>query len=126
MKVAFPTQQNLGLASTVYNHFGSAAFFIIADTETGVFEGVVNPDKDHVHGQCQPLKALNGKPADAIVVGGIGKGALQKLISAGITVYKAAEGTVSQNLEQIKAGKLIEFNMDFTCAGHGPDGECSH
>ncbi len=126
MKVAFPTQQNFGLESTVYNHFGSAVFFIVADTETSTFETVVNPDRDHVHGQCQPLKALNGTPADAIVVGGIGKGALQKLLDAGIKVYRASEGTVSENLERIKTNRLIEFSMDFTCSGHGPDGECSH
>ncbi len=79
MKIAFPTQQNFGLKSPLFNHFGSAIFFVIADTESDSIETVTNPDRDHDHGQCQPLKALNGKPVDAIVVGGIGKGALQKL-----------------------------------------------
>ncbi len=126
MKIAFPTQQNFGLQSPLFNHFGSAVFFIVADTESDSFETVINPDRDHVHGQCQPLKALNGKPVDAIVVSGIGKGALQKLVAAKIKVYRGVEGSVSENLKRIKSGKLIDFSMDLTCSGHGPDGECSH
>jgi predicted Fe-Mo cluster-binding NifX family protein len=126
MKIAFPTQQNFGLQSPLFNHFGSAVFFIVADTESDSFETVINPDRDHVHGQCQPLKALNGKPVDAIVVGGIGKGALQKLVAAKIKVYRGVEGSVSENLKRIKSGKLIDFSMDLTCSGHGPDGACSH
>jgi predicted Fe-Mo cluster-binding NifX family protein len=126
MKVAFPTQQNFGLNSPLFNHFGSAVFFIVADTETNQFESVTNPDRDHVHGQCSPLNALNGTPVDAIVVGGIGKGALQKLQAADIKVFRGIEGNVSENLERIKAGKLIDFSMDLTCSGHGIHGECSH
>lgn len=126
MKIAFPTQQNFGLQSPLFNHFGSAVFFIVADTESDSFETVTNPDRDHVHGQCQPLKALNGKPVDAIVVGGIGKGALQKLLAENIKVYRGVEGSVLENLDRIKSGRLIDFSMDFTCSGHGPDGACSH
>lgn len=126
MKIAFPTQQNFGMQSPLFNHFGSALFFIVADTEADSFETVINPDKDHAHGKCQPLKALNGKPVDAIVVGGIGKGALEKLQSAGIKIYRGVEGSVMENLKQIKSGKLIQFSMGLTCSGHGHDGECSH
>ena len=126
MKIAFPTQQNFGLKSPLFNHFGSAVFFIVADTESDSFETVINPDRDHVHGQCQPLKALNGTPVDAIVVGGIGKGALQKLLAENIKVYQGVEGSVSDNLSRIKSGKLIDFSLDLTCSGHGPDGECIH
>ena len=126
MKIAFPTQQNFGMESPLFNHFGSAVFFIVADSDSGNFETVINPDRNHVHGQCQPLKALNGKPVDAIVVSGIGKGALQKLLAANIKVYRGVEGSVSDNLERIKSGKVIDFSMDLTCFGHGPDGECIH
>ena len=35
MKVAFPTQENIGFDSIVYSHFGSARFFIIIDEKTG-------------------------------------------------------------------------------------------
>jgi predicted Fe-Mo cluster-binding NifX family protein len=126
MKIAFPSQENNGLVSPVYSHFGSARFFIIVDSDTGTVESLENGDIDHVHGNCQPLKALGNTSVDAVVVGGIGGGALRKLSSAGITTYRAVEGTVSENLELIKSSKIKEFSMAHTCSGHGINGTCIH
>ena len=118
MKIAFPTNDNLGIDSQVYNHFGSANLFIIVETENRGFEPVVNEDRDHLHGQCQPLSALGGNSVDAVVVGGIGGGALRKLQATGIIVYRAVEGSVNENLDLIQTGRLPEFTLDQTCAGH--------
>lgn len=126
MKVAFSTQIALGLQSTVFNHFGSASFFIIVETDDDSHIVVVNKDKDHQHGQCQPLNALDGEKTDAVVVGGIGGGALRKLNDAGVKVFKGIEGSVKENLEMIKENKLIVYTSDMTCGGHGPDGVCIH
>lgn len=126
MKIAFPTRDNLGIDSQVYNHFGSADLFIIVDTENGGFESIVNEDRDHVHGQCQPLSALGNNIVDAVVVGGIGGGALRKLQLADIIVYRAIEGSVNDNLALIQTIRLPEFTFDQTCAGHGINGECVH
>ena len=38
MKIAFPTQDNKGLESAVYSHFGSAPFFVVVDAENGELE----------------------------------------------------------------------------------------
>ena len=127
MKVAFPTQENKSIESPVYSHFGSARFFIIVDAETGEQETVDNHDLNHAHGTCQPLVALGGKSVDAVVVGGIGGGALKKLTEKGVKTYRAVEGTVSENLSLIKNGKLPEFTLDHTCKGHQHGiGECVH
>ena len=126
MKIAFPTNDNLGINSQVYKHFGSANLFIIVETENGRFEPVVNEDRDHLHGQCQPLSALGGNSVDAVVVGGIGGGALRKLQAAGIIVYRAVEGSVNENLDLIQIGRLPEFTLDQTCAGHSISGGCIH
>jgi predicted Fe-Mo cluster-binding NifX family protein len=126
MKIAFPTQDGKGLESRVYGHFGSAHHFIIVDTEQDKFEILRNGDKEHLHGRCQPLNALGGRKVEAVVVGGIGAGALSKLNSAGIRAYRAVEGSVSENLELIKSGFLPIFNMEQTCAGHGAGGGCVH
>ena len=127
MKIAFPTQENKSIESPVYSHFGSARFFIIVDAETGEQETVDNHDLNHAHGKCQPLVALGGKSVDAVVVGGIGGGALQKLTEEGVKTYRAVEGTVSENLSLIKDGKLPEFTLDHTCKGHQHGiGECVH
>ncbi len=126
MKIAFPTQESLGIESPVYNHFGSARYFVIVNSETGEQETVDNQDLNHEHGKCQPMLALGRKTVDAVVVGGIGRGALQKLHDKGVKTYRAVEGTVAENLKLITAGKLPEFNMDQTCSGHGKIGECIH
>ena len=126
MKIAFPTQENKGLDSQVYSHFGSAYYFVVVDTEDNSTEIIENPDRDHLHGQCQPLKALNGRRMDAVIVGGIGGGALRKLSMEGIKTYRAAEGSVQDNLELLTSGKLPEFTPSQTCGGHGIGGGCAH
>ncbi len=126
MRIAFPCQDDSGAGSTVYGHFGSANYFIIVESENGTVETVVNQDREHVHGRCQPLKALGGVSVDAVVVGGIGAGALRGLQAGGVRVYRGVEGSVKENLTLIKAGRLPEFTFDQTCAGHGPQGGCSH
>ena len=118
MKIAFPTQEDKGIDSRIFNHFGSAGFFIIVDTKTGRIKSSANPDVDHQHGQCQPLKALGGNKVDAVAVCGIGKGALVKLQNSGVKVFHAAEGSVSENLDLVKSGLLPEFEAEHTCAGH--------
>ena len=126
MKIAFPTQENKGLESTVYNHFGSAPFFVVVASENDELEILDNQDLGHAHGNCQPLAALGGAPVDAVVVGGIGGGALKKLVDAGVRAYRAVEGTVSENLTLIKEDKLPAFTMDQTCRGHQGIGDCVH
>ena len=126
MRIAFPTQENKGRESVVYGHFGSARHFIIVDSEKASLEAVDNGDTDHLHGQCQPLSALGGKRVDAVVVGGIGGGALARLNSAGIAVYRAVEGSVAENLKLIETGVLPVFTPDQTCAGHGSGTGCVH
>ena len=126
MKIAFPTQDDQGVESPVYGHFGSARFFIMVETGNTEVETVVNKDMHHQHGQCQPLAALDGKHVDAVVVGGIGGGALMKFLAAGIKVYRAVDGTVQENLRLIESERLPEFTLDQTCAGHGPHGQCVH
>jgi predicted Fe-Mo cluster-binding NifX family protein len=125
MKICFPTENLLGLDSIVYGHFGSAPGFVIVDSESKGVEEIRNGDLHHAHGMCQPLQALGGRKVDAVAVGGIGAGALMRLQSQGIRVYRVAEGTVGENMEFIFKGSLPEFNANFTCAGHA-DGGCAH
>lgn len=126
MKIAFPAQQDSGLESPVYDHFGSAPYFIIVDLKSKTHESISNQNLNHSHGNCQPLVALGGKPVDAVVVGGIGGGALMKLQASGITTFRAVAGSVSENLDLIKAEKLPRFTIDQTCMGHSGDGPCAH
>lgn len=126
MKVAFPVNKLEGLQSPVYSHFGSARGFVVIDVRDGAMETLSNQDLGHAHGDCQPHRALGGQPVDAVVVGGIGLGALQKLGASGVEVYRGVEGTVAENLALFKAGRLPPFQVQDTCAGHGQEGGCAH
>ena len=125
MKVCFPTEALQGLDSSVYGHFGSAPGFVIVDTEKMSVEEINNNDLHHMHGMCQPLKALEGLKVDAVVVAAIGMGALMKLQAQGIKVYRGAQGTVQQNIDLIRDGNLPQFLEENTCAGHSGGG-CAH
>jgi predicted Fe-Mo cluster-binding NifX family protein len=124
MKICFPVESDNGADSEVFGHFGSAPLFVVFDTETKTIDKINNQDLGHTHGMCNPLKALGGKNVDAIVVGGIGAGAINKLNTMGIKVYRASKGTVKQNLELFKNSTMPEFTMEHVCGGHA--GGCGH
>ena len=118
MKICFPVSQNKGLESPVYNHFGSAPMFLLVDAEQRSVAEEVNRDVNHRHGACRPLKALGGHEIDAIVVGGIGAGALSGLNQAGFKVYRAEAGSIAQNLDSFLKQGLAELTPAQTCVGH--------
>ncbi len=119
MKVCFPVIENQGLSSQVFNHFGSAPEFVVVDMVTSEFVSISNCDKVHQHGACDPVAGLGGHHVDAIIVGGIGGGALGKLNSAGIRAFKAKGGTISENIDMFKSGTLHEYLPNHVCGGHG-------
>ena len=124
MKVGFAVQGNNGVESRVYDHFGSAPAFIIVDTERKDVLTVNNQDLHHVHGACNPIMALDGKSVEAMVVGGIGAGAITKLNAMGVKVYAAGAPTVKENLELLTQNKLEELSINSACRAH--QGECGH
>jgi predicted Fe-Mo cluster-binding NifX family protein len=124
MKVGFAVQLNEGLESTVYGHFGSAPAFIIVDTDLKQVSAVDNNNAHHVHGACNPIMALGGNSIDAMVVGGIGPGAITKLNAMGVKVYRASAPTVNENIALLGANQLQELSMNDSCQQHG--GQCGH
>ncbi len=125
MKVCFAVETDQGLNSAVYGHFGSAPVFVMVDTETGDVAAVNNRDLNHVHGACNPIQAIGGQKVDAVVVGGIGAGAISGLNARGIRVYGSVAETVRENVDLLKEGKLPLLTLQHACAGH-TGGGCSH
>jgi predicted Fe-Mo cluster-binding NifX family protein len=124
MKVGFAVQFNEGLESTVYGHFGSAPAFIIFDTDLKQISAVDNTNAHHEHGACNPIMALGGNSIDAMVVGGIGPGAIMKLNALGIKVYRAGAPTVKENIALLGENRLLELSLNDSCQQHG--GQCGH
>jgi predicted Fe-Mo cluster-binding NifX family protein len=126
MKVCFAVAKDEGINSAVYGHFGSAPVFVMVDGETGNVGTVNNGDLNHVHGACNPIQAIGSQEVDAVVVGGIGAGAISGLNARGIRVYRAAAETVKQNMDLLKEGKLPLLTLQHACGGHSHGGGCAH
>ena len=126
MKVCFPVSVDPGLESQVFGHFGSAPGFVVVDMITNELTAINNSDQIHEHGACNPVAGLGGHQVDAIVVGGIGGGALQQLNRSGLRVFQAHEGTIAENVVLFKANELPEYLPGHTCGGHGHTNGCSH
>jgi predicted Fe-Mo cluster-binding NifX family protein len=126
MKICFPVpvSGSNNLESQVYGHFGSAPGFVIVDTTTRTICDVINRDQQHAHGACNPLRALGGQDVDAIVVGGIGNGALMGLLSAGIKVYRGQGGSIGENLVLLESNHLPLMQLEQVCGGHGNGHGC--
>jgi predicted Fe-Mo cluster-binding NifX family protein len=126
MKICFPVQKDEGFESSVYNHFGSAPLFMVVDTETNTLSTISNRDQHHAHGACNPMKALDNQRVDAIVVGGIGAGALSRLSQMGIAVPRSEAETVRGNIALFTSKQLPLLTLQGCCGGHGKDGGCAH
>lgn len=126
MKVCFPVQRNEGVESRVYNHFGTAPVFVVVDTETNEVSMIANRDQHHAHGACNPVRALGDHKVDAIVVGGIGGGALRGLNQSGIRVYQAQAQNIKENVAMFLNSALAEFTPAQCCGGHAGGHGCAH
>lgn len=124
MKLCFAVQEDRGIDSSVYGHFGSAPAFVVVDTELQEAVTVSNRNLNHAHGACNPIAAIGGHNVDAVVVGGIGAGAVRGLNAAGIKVYRSAGETVKENIILFNECKLPELTINNACSGH--QGGCGH
>jgi predicted Fe-Mo cluster-binding NifX family protein len=119
MNICIPVDEDNGLQSPVCAHFGSAPAFMIVDTDSGSCRAILNTTQHHGRGMCMPLQSLQSEHTDAMVVGGIGMGALNKLSAAGIRVYVSEHPTVAETVAAFKAGTLKLMLPHMACARHG-------
>jgi len=119
MKVCIPVNEDRGLDSPVCGHFGSAPLFLVVDTETSACRALPNANQHHAHGMCRPLDAIRGEPLDALVVGGIGLGALTRLRESGLDVWISDRPDVKATLAALADGSLRRADPAGACAGHG-------
>ena len=119
MNVCIPVNEDRGLQSPVCMHFGSAPMFMLVALDGDVCRALPNLNQHHEHGRCTPLAALHGENIDGVIVGGIGNGALGRLIASGIRVYLAEGATVADVMRAYRAGTLKLMSPDMSCAHHG-------
>ena len=126
MRICIPTRDDGGAAAVIHDHFGSAPFFTLVDTDGGDVTVLPNSNAHHAHGTCHPLAQLAGKDIQAIVVRGIGRRALESLHASGLKAYRPDGATVADTLPALLKGELAEIDVVHACGGHGHGSRHGH
>ena len=124
MRVAIPTTGDEGRAATVATHFGRTAGITVVDTETDETTFVPH-EGGHGAGGNPPPFTIFETDASTVVAGDIGRGAVARLRDEGLTVYRGAEGTVAEALEQLAEDELTAVEPE-DVHGHGEGHEHGH
>ncbi len=123
MKILITLEKDGGLESHVCEHFGHCTHFMIAEIKNGKidnYHNVVNK-ASHGGGGCQAVTEALQYNIDAVVSGGMGGGAQQKLTAAGVKIF-GFNGTAQEALEQVIQNRLDGIAA---CPGHDGNG-CHH
>ena len=126
MLVCLPTNGKVGAADTICEHFGSAPFFTLYDSDSDGFTILKNKNAHHGHGTCHPLSQLVDHKIDGAVCQGMGRRPIGFLRQANIKVYYAGSPQVADAIAKIKEGELMEIDPAQACAGHGHGTGCGH
>lgn len=118
MKICVPTEDNQGLESRLYGHFGSAPFFALADTESEHVEMVQNSGH-HAHGECTPVNRIDADKTDAVVCQGMGRRARASLEQVGVDVLITTAATLRDVIAEAREGKLRKLTDREACGGRG-------
>jgi predicted Fe-Mo cluster-binding NifX family protein len=108
MKIAI-TSTGKTLESEVDPQFGRAAYFLMVDTETMEFEPIENINAAAGSGAgINSAKTIIDAGAQAVLTGNCGPNAHRTLAAAGVKLYTGLQGTITEAVEQLKAGTLKE------------------
>ncbi|MDX2440689.1 MAG: NifB/NifX family molybdenum-iron cluster-binding protein [Desulfobacterales bacterium] len=118
MRIAI-TSEGKELNAKLDPRFGRAAYFIIVDPETMVFEVVENSQNLNLPqgAGIQAGKTIIDNNAGAIITGNCGPKAFKVLQSAGVKIFTGAEGSVSDAVSKYKNGEL-ELTGEANVEGH--------
>ena len=108
MKIAFATDGN-SLKDKIALHFGRAKSFLIFDTEKETFEVFENPE---IERKEFPPDFLVKQGVKAVIAFSVGPRAFEKFKNYKIEVFKAIEGTILENIEKFKEGKLKKLSKE--------------
>ncbi len=99
--------QGPGLDAPVDPRFGRCECFVVVDSDTEEWQSHPNPARGSAGGAgVRAAQMVVDLGADAVVTGNIGPNALQILQAAGVKVYAARQGTVSDIVRQWRDNQL--------------------
>lgn len=131
MKIAV-TAMTPSLEGEIDPRFGRCPYFLIVDTETMEYQALENPAQQAFGGAgVQAAQFVSSQGVEAVISGHFGPNAYQALRAAGIKVYGGVFGSITDAIEKLKRGELVEvteatvpphFGMGGPGAGPGPWG----
>lgn len=117
MKIAVTCEGN-----TVFQHFGRTPEFCVYTIEDGKASGVEKLQAP-AEGHGALVGFLKEHGINALICGGIGGGAVNRLREAGIAVFAGASGDVEQQVSSYLSGQL-QANDGAGCGHHDHDHGC--
>ncbi len=128
MRIAFATEDKLGLDGEVSMHFGRCSYYTILDVEGNnevkSCQVVDNPHfGNHVPGKVPEF--IHSQKANVIIAGGMGPRAIEFFDGYGIEAVTGAFGKIKDVLDSYLQGKLrgagaCQHDHPDSC-GHGHD-----
>lgn len=110
MKLAVPVESK-SLDVPVCPSFGRTPFYALYDAETGKYEYLDNSAAASQGGAgIRAAQMLVDHGVGAVVTCRCGENAAQVLSAAKIGLYKAQDGTVSENIGKFKSGRLTPLS----------------
>lgn len=122
MKIIVPVEDT-SLDTLVCQSFGRTPLFMLFDTEKGEHEFLDNSAAASQGGAgIKAAQMLVDNGAEALITYRCGENAAEVLNVGSIKIYKAQDGSVSENIEKYKDGKLSEL-MEIHAGFHNHGGK---
>jgi predicted Fe-Mo cluster-binding NifX family protein len=116
MKIAISANGNT-LESIMDQHFGRAAYLIVADSETMKFEAINNAAAAATGGAgIISAQTVVDRGVETVITGNVGPNAMSVLNAAGIPIFRGAAVSIQQNIENLK--KEILKKIDTAVPSH--------
>ena len=124
MKIAVPTKEN----NQLDDHFGHCEFytiFNISEQREIMAETILESPKG-CGCKSDIASVLSELGVELMLAGGIGEGAINKLVAAQIQVIRNCKGDVHELVESYLAGIVTDGGQSCSSHGHNDGHECNH
>jgi predicted Fe-Mo cluster-binding NifX family protein len=118
MNICIPSLEGNGLESLMCDHFGSAPYFTLYDTNNKRITTTANANDHHSHGSCMPVEALKEFGADAVLCRGMGMRAVNLLQAAGVKAFIVEADTVADAIRKFDANEVRTLDAGNACQSH--------
>ena len=118
MKIGITLDDDKGLDGLVCAHFGQCRYFLIVDVENKEIKNaqVFPINAQHGGGGCLAVNEILKYGISHVISGGMGMGAQQKFVQAGIKVF-GYSGNAKSAVEALISNTL--GGLDSCCGEHG-------